>query len=301
MKWFDKVERKLGRYAIPNLMRYMVIVSIIGSVIGLVVPGFYEMYLSLNVYAILHGQVWRIVTFLFYPYVSIGSGGALINMIFFGIMLYVYYWIGNMLEQIWGRFRFNAFYFTGILLILIMTFGYYFVVCHANGQALAPQIGFGLANQIDLSNLNLSMFLAFAFLFPDTVFRLYFLIPIKAKWLGYIYILLNVVEIVQYAQTGDYRGYMRMLLIVAALLDFVIFYAIAREPHLGMRMKQAKKRRVIYKNTAQQAGQPRHKCAICGRTEIDSPQLEFRYCSKCEGSYEYCSDHLFTHEHVKRS
>ena len=123
--------------------------------------------------------------------------------------------------------------------------------------------------------------------------------------------MLNVVEIVQYAQTGDYRGYMRMLLIVAALLDFVIFYAIAREPHLGMRMKQAKKRRVIYKNTAQQAGagllqraqagQPRHKCAICGRTEIDSPQLEFRYCSKCEGSYEYCSDHLFTHEHVKRS
>ena len=93
MKWFDKVERKLGRYAIPNLMRYMVIVSIIGSVLGLVVPGFYEMYLSLNVYAILHGQVWRIVTFLFYPYVSIGSGGALINMIFFGIMLYVYYWI----------------------------------------------------------------------------------------------------------------------------------------------------------------------------------------------------------------
>ena len=163
MKWFDKVERKLGRYAIPNLMRYMVIVSIIGSVLGLVVPGFYEMYLSLNVYAILHGQVWRIVTFLFYPYVSIGSGGALINMIFFGIMLYVYYWIGNMLEQIWGRFRFNAFYFTGILLILIMTFGYYFVVCHANGQALAPQIGFGLANQIDLSDLNLSMFLAFAF------------------------------------------------------------------------------------------------------------------------------------------
>ena len=296
MKWFDKVERKLGRYAIPNLMRYMVIVSIIGSVIGLVVPGFYEMYLSLNVYAILHGQVWRIVTFLFYPYVSIGSGGALINMIFFGIMLYVYYWIGNMLEQI-----FNAFYFTGILLILIMAFGYYFVVCHANVQAQAPWIGFNLARVINLNDLNLSMFLAFAFLFPDTIFRLYFLIPIKAKWLGYIYILLNIVEIWKYAQSGDYIEYMQMFLIVAALLDFVIFYAIAREPHLGMRMKQAKKRRVIYKNTAQQAGQPRHKCAICGRTEIDSPQLEFRYCSKCEGSYEYCSDHLFTHEHVKRS
>lgn len=295
------MEQKFGKYAISGLMRYVVLVSIIGCVIGLAAPGFYEMYLSLNVYAVLHGQVWRIVTFLFYPYVSMSSGGALINMLFFAIMLYVYYWIGNVLEQVWGTFRFNAFYFTGILLMLIVTFGYYFVLCHVNGQALAPQIGFGLANQIDLSDLNLSMFLAFAFLSPDTVFRLYFLIPIKAKWLGYIYIVMNVVEIVQYVQTGDYRGYMRMLLIVSALLNFAIFYAIARRPYVGMRVKQAKKRRVIYKNTAAPAGQPRHKCAICGRTEIDSPQLEFRYCSKCEGNYEYCSDHLFTHEHVKRS
>lgn len=295
------MEQKFGKYAISGLMRYVVLVSIIGCVIGLAAPGFYEMYLSLNVYAVLHGQVWRIVTFLFYPYVSMSSGGALINMLFFAIMLYVYYWIGNVLEQVWGTFRFNAFYFTGILLMLIVTFGYYFVLCHVNGQALAPQIGFGLANQIDLSDLNLSMFLAFAFLSPDTVFRLYFLIPIKAKWLGYIYIIMNVVEIVQYVQTGDYRGYMRMLLIVSALLNFAIFYAIARRPYVGMRVKQAKKRRVIYKNTAAPAGQPRHKCAICGRTEIDSPQLEFRYCSKCEGNYEYCSDHLFTHEHVKRS
>lgn len=295
------MEQKFGKYAISGLMRYVVLVSIIGCVIGLATPGFYEMYLSLNVYAVLHGQVWRIVTFLFYPYVSMSSGGALINMLFFAIMLYVYYWIGNVLEQVWGTFRFNAFYFTGILLMLIVTFGYYFVLCHVNGQALAPQIGFGLANQIDLSDLNLSMFLAFAFLSPDTVFRLYFLIPIKAKWLGYIYIVMNVVEIVQYVQTGDYRGYMRMLLIVSALLNFAVFYAIARRPYAGMRVKQAKKRRVIYKNTAAPAGQPRHKCAICGRTEIDSPQLEFRYCSKCEGNYEYCSDHLFTHEHVKRS
>ena len=295
------MEQKFGKYAISGLMRYVVLVSIIGCVIGLAAPGFYEMYLSLNVYAVLHGQVWRIVTFLFYPYVSMSSGGALINMLFFAIRLYVYYWIGNVLEQVWGTFRFNAFYFTGILLMLIVTFGYYYVLCHVNGQALAPQIGFGLANQIDLSDLNLSMFLAFAFLSPDTVFRLYFLIPIKAKWLGYIYIVMNVVEIVQYVQTGDYRGYMRMLLIVSALLNFAVFYAIARRPYAGMRVKQAKKRRVIYKNTAAPAGQPRHKCAICGRTEIDSPQLEFRYCSKCEGNYEYCSDHLFTHEHVKRS
>ena len=88
MKWFEKVEKKMGRYAIPGLMRYVVIVSVIGTLIGLVAPGLYETYLSLNVYAILHGQVWRIVTFLFYPYVTLGSGVGLIDALFFALQSY---------------------------------------------------------------------------------------------------------------------------------------------------------------------------------------------------------------------
>ena len=43
-----------------------------------------------------------------------------------------------------------------------------------------------------------------------------------------------------------------------------------------------------------------HKCAVCGRTEKDDPNLEFRYCSKCEGNLEYCMDHLYTHKHVTK-
>lgn len=301
MKWFLKLERKLGRYAIRNLMRYMVAISLAGTLIGMINPGIYYNYLSLNVYQILHGQVWRLVTFLLYPSVSISDNAFLVSIIFYGLMLYVYFWIGGVLEQIWGSFRFNAFYFTGILLSILAAFIYYFVLYRANGSFLAPSIGYQLAMYVDLSDLNLSMFLVFAFLFPNTQFLLYFIIPIKAKWLGYLYLAFNVVEIVVCLQSRDFRNIMMMLLIVAALIDFVIFYIIARNPQgLGATVKQ-KKRRVVYKNTAQrQSAGPRHKCVICGRTEADSPELEFRYCSKCEGNYEYCTEHLFTHEHVRR-
>lgn len=301
MKWFAKLERKFARYAIRNLMRYMVAISLAGTLIGFINPGIYYNYLSLNIYEVLHGQVWRLVTFLLYPSVSLESGSFLINILFYGLMLYVYFWIGGVLERVWGSFRFNAFYFTGILLSILATVIYYFVLIRANGSFLEPQIGYQLAMYIDLGNLNLSMFLVFAFLFPDTQFLLYFIIPVKAKWLGYLYLAFNVYEIITCFQSRDFRNIMMMLLIVAALIDFAIFYTIARNPQgLGAAVRQ-KKRRVVYKNTAQkQSAGPRHKCAICGRTEVDSPQLEFRYCSKCEGNYEYCSDHLFTHEHVRR-
>lgn len=302
MKWFAKIERKYGKYAIQNLMRYMVAINLAGTVLGMVMPTLYMRYLCLDVNAILHGQVWRLVTFLLYPSLSWGAS-FIVDLIFYGIMLYLYYWIGSVLERVWGSFRFNAFYFTGIVLLILFTFGYYFILLNANGSVVAPIVGQGLASRITLDQLNLSMFLVFAFLFPDTQFLLYFIIPIKAKWLGYLYLLWNVFDIVIYFRAGNYQNVMDMLLIVASLIDFVIFYLIARNPQgLGAAVRQ-KKRRVVYRNKAAEPtpGMARHRCVICGRTELDAPQLEFRYCSKCEGNYEYCSEHLFTHEHVRRN
>ena len=104
MKWLAKMERKFGRYAIPNLMRYMTAISLAGSLLGLFQPGIYYNYLSFNVYEILHGQVWRLVTFLLYPSVQVGSG-FLMNIVFYGLMLYIFLWIGGVLEQAWGSFR----------------------------------------------------------------------------------------------------------------------------------------------------------------------------------------------------
>ncbi len=300
MKWFLKMERKLGRYAITNLMRYMTVISIVGTVIGMVNPMIYIQYLSLDVNAILHGQVWRLVTFLLYPSITVGGASFLIDLLFYGLMLYVYYWIGNVLERTWGTFRFNAFYFTGILLTIVVTFIYYVVLLNANGSTLAPVFSANIAQLVSLDNINLSMFVVFAFMFPDTQFMLYFLIPIKAKWLGILYLVMNGIEIFSCIQMASYISIMQMLLIVASLIDFGIFYVIARNPQGVAATMRQKKRRVVYKQAMkQEENKARHKCAICGRTELDAPQLEFRYCTKCEGNYEYCSDHLFTHEHVK--
>lgn len=300
MKWFAKLERKFGRYAIRNLMRYMTAISVAGTLLGLILPGVYEKYLSLNVYEILHGQVWRLVTFLLYPSLALNAM-FLVNLIFYGLMLYVFLWIGGILEQMWGSFRFNAFYFSGILLMILVTFAYYFVLIGANGSGAGPMIGYGLAASFDLDHLNWSMFLLFAFLFPDVQFLLYFVIPVKAKWLGIINLVIIGYDIVTCFQEKTYLSFMTMFLLIVTLINFGIFYLIARNKQgIGAAVKQ-RKRRVVYRNAA--AGQrpgPRHKCVICGRTEADAPQLEFRYCSKCEGNYEYCSDHLFTHEHVRR-
>lgn len=302
MKWFTKMERRFGKYAIRNLMRYMVAISLAGTLLGLIQPEIYFRYLGLDVYQILHGQIWRLVTFLLYPAVLRTSASFLVDLIFYGLMLYVYFWIGGVLEQVWGSFRFNAFYFTGILLIVLFTFGYYFVLLNANGSGVGPIVGASLSARISLDNLNLSMFLVFAFLFPNTQFLLYFIVPIKAKWLGYLYLIINVFYIVAYFNEGTYLSIMEMLLIIAALIDFVVFYLIARNPQGFVNTVRQKKRRVVYKNTAREhSSGPRHRCVICGRTELDSPQLEFRYCSKCEGNYEYCSEHLFTHEHVRHN
>ncbi len=302
MKWFAKMERKFGRYAIRGLMRYVVVISILGTFLGVFNQGIYENYLSLDIYQILHGQVWRLVTFVLYPSVSLRGGeAAFFNIILYAISLYVYFNIGSVLERIWGSFRFNAFYFTGILLTVLAAFGYYLVLTNAQSSVFAFMISMRLAGVISLDNLNLSLFLVFAFLFPETRFYFNFIIPVKAKWLGYLYLGFNAIQIMNHIQIGEFQSIMSMLLIVAALVDFVIFYLIARNPQgFGAAMRQ-KKRRVVYRNTAQQhTSGPRHRCAVCGRTEKDSPALEFRFCSKCEGNYEYCSDHLFTHEHVRR-
>lgn len=303
MKWFAKMEQKFGRYAIPGLMRYMTAFSVIGTVLGLIQPQIYYNYLSLDVYQILHGQVWRLVTFLMYPSLAIGST-FFVNLIFYGLMLYIFLWIGGILERSWGCFRFNMFYFSGIFLMILAMFTYYFILLNVNGDEMAQMIGYGLATQFDLDDLNYSMFIVFAFLFPNVQFMLYFIIPIKAKWLGCINLVIYMIQIAECFEESTYLSYMSMFLLVASLLNFVLFYLIARRPSGIGAMAREKKRRVVYRNMAnegQMGSGPRHRCAICGRTEADAPNLEFRYCTKCEGNYEYCSDHLYTHEHVKRN
>ena len=119
MNWLEKMERKFGRYAIHNLMYYIIVLYVAGLVLQLFVPEFYYQYLCLDVPAILRGQVWRVVTFIIQPPQT--------SYLFMVFALYLYYMLGKSLEQTWGAFRFNLYFFAGMLFHVIAAFAAYFI------------------------------------------------------------------------------------------------------------------------------------------------------------------------------
>lgn len=154
--------------------------------------------------------------------------------------------------------------------------------------------------------INTSIFLAFAATYPDQELLLYFIIPVKIKWLGLVYIVFMGIDVVRtFATEGIISGILVLAMIIFSLMNFLIYFFFVRKKMGigGVTFKQ-RKRKVQYKQKVSQAqahntykNGARHKCAICGRTDLDNPDLSFRFCSKCSGNKEYCEDHLFTHEH----
>ncbi|MGO5051367.1 hypothetical protein ACTQ6A_02440 [Lachnospiraceae bacterium LCP25S3_G4] len=290
MNWISKLERKFGRYAIHNLMYYVIILQGVGFVMNLVAPGFYYQYLSLNASAILHGQIWRIATFIVQPPQA--------SIIFIIFALYLYYMIGQSLESVWGAFRFNLYFFSGVLFHVLAAIITYLIT--------------GASLPLGTEYLNLSLFFAFAALFPDTQLLLFFVIPLKIKYLAWFNAAFFGFTIIQgilpsYANSIYGVAYQANAIAAAvSVLNFVIFYFSSRN-FKAISPKQVYRKKKFQKEVRQGRNQtgssygngPRHRCTVCGRTELDDPSLEFRFCSKCNGNYEYCQDHLFTHEHVK--
>ncbi len=290
MKLLNKLERKLGKYAIPNLMFYVVILYIVGFILDLVSPSFYASYLSLNIAAVLEGQVWRLVTFIIQPPNT--------NIIFVIFTLYLYYMIGRQLEYAWGAFRFNFYYFMGVLFHIIAAVLAYFI--------------FKISLPMGTYYLNMSLFFAYAALYPNQKFYLMGIIPIKVKWLAWIdaayfgYAILQAFLPQYGGQIGIYGSIYKAAALEAfvSLLNFLVFFLMTRNMK-KYSPKEIKRKRTYHKEVqrgreqAQYANGAKHRCTVCGRTELDDENLEFRYCSKCNGNYEYCQDHLFTHEHIK--
>jgi len=272
MNFFNNFERRFRKYAIPNLMYYIIGMYGVGLLMEMLAPGFYWQYLSLDAGKILGGQVWRIVTFMIYP----PGGGTFFSL----IGMYLYYMLGVNLERIWGAFRFNVYFFMG-------------VIGHV-AAALIVYIFMGKTVYLTTEYLNYSLFFAFAATFPDLEFLLFFVMPIKAKWLATfngIYFLYGFI-------TGNIAT---RVTIFMSLLNFIIFFLLTRNLS-RFNPKEIKRKQEFHKQTKiKPQGWTHHRCAVCGRTEKDAPNLEFRYCSKCEGSYEYCSEHLYTHKHVTPS
>lgn len=345
--FLNKLERKAGRKAIPNLINYMLVLYAAGTLLNIFAPALYSNYLSLNWGMILHGQVWRIVTFMLTPYPLT----SVIRILFFAITVHLYFLFGTALEREWGTFKFNVFVFGGILLTLLTNLICYLLlhVSDYNGG---------------LNYIYQSMFFAFCLLNPELEFRLYFLIPIKAKWLGWLEVAMMVVDIFDYMKFGK-AGVPYALAIIVALVNLALIYSAVTGRSVFSRIKQMKRKNDFKKNmtsggyiggsassaqndrprstaekhknavfnrnrgtqndspsksqefgattSSQPAQKPsatsasetmrprnasRHRCAVCGRTEITNPDMQFRFCTKCVGNYEYCEDHLYTHRHM---
>lgn len=328
-KFLMKMEQKYGRYALDNLPLLLVGCSAVGTLLQVVLPGIVE-YLYLNPYLVLHGQVWRLFTWVLVPdYVISASAGAqvMLDILLYVFILYCYYILGCNLQFAMGKFRFNLYIFSGLLFTVIGSFILYGVgtlqfaeiidYLGANGaedvftiygstvidgeSVVLPAYWF---RQVSTSEIKMSMLLAIAAIYPDAVFRINFLIPIKAKWLGIFYAAIMIYSFLM----GDISS---RIMLVSSLLNFIVFFFATRDYRRVSPMEQ--KRKMEYRKKVRQAQTvgnvtnhqgrtvlTRHKCSICGRTELDDETLEFRYCSKCEGNFEYCSDHLYTHEHVRR-
>ena len=282
-KLYDGVQRFCAmhpRFGIPNLMRVIVCGNVAVYVLMLLTQSNDVnalSFLTFNLNALLHGEVWRLVTFVFVP--GYASPFALL------IGLYFYYWIGSTLEQQWGTAKFNLYYFSGMLLTVL-------------GTILASVItGNNFINAEGTPYVNLSMFFAFAMLFPDTTVLFMFFLPVKMKWLAYLDGALFAFDIIRAIGLHDWAG---VVLPVVALLNFAVF--IWPEVHyLAARTKrQYSPKTVQYKQAVKQQEKEKgyhHKCAVCGRTDTDYPDLQFRYCSKCAGYHCFCQDHIFNHVH----
>ena len=282
----DKLEKKFGRYAINNLIIYFLGAYAIGYFLtfGQTFTGVpYLSYLTLEPYYILHGQIWRIITWVVIP-----PQESIIWAIF---MFLLYYSLGTTLERTWGAFKFNVYMFGGIIFTIIGAFITYAIY----GTAIS------IGPFISTYYINLSIFLAFSECFPDMQVLLYFIIPIKMKWMSIFYLVIIGYEVANYVIAG---ALFAAVPIIASLLNFLIFFLLTRNVQ-RFNPKEIHRRAEFKRNatpprTQYRDGTPisRHKCAVCGRTEISNPELEFRFCSKCNGNYEYCSDHLFTHTHI---
>ncbi len=304
MSLMNKMQRKFGRYAIRNLSLYLMIGYAIGYVLYMFVPSVLG-YLTLVPSLVMKGQVWRLFTWVITP-----PRGISIWVI---VMLIFYYSIGTQLERTMGTFLYNVYIIGGMLITMVGSMLTY-IVCHymLNMSDWAIQgVDYSYFNEltkmagdevtsilvlppycVSTYYIMMTIFLAIAVCYPDMTVLYAMIIPIKMKWLSVIYLLFAAYD---FKQTSTIMGRAN---IVLSLVSFGIFYFSTKNIR-RFSPKQIKRRRNYAKQVrTNQAENVTHRCAVCGITDKEAPDMQFRYCSKCKGNKEYCQEHLFTHTHV---
>jgi hypothetical protein len=262
MSWLHKIEQRLEPFAISNLTLYLVVGQAflyLSSMLGLI-----DLRRCLLVpFLVMNGEPWRLLTFVFVP--------PAVSWLFIAFALYLFYLFGSSLENYWGALRYNLFLLTGYVLTVAVAF-------------ITP---YEVASNLFIGG---AVFLAFAYLNPDFVMYVFFILPVKIKWLG-------LITWLGYAWVFVSGGWSARLSIAAAVGNFVIFFArdLWADIKVGRRRLQAQPGRFSNEPSERQ---PRHTCHVCGKTDLTDPTLDFRYCSKCDGDQCYCPEHIRNHAHV---
>ena len=263
------------RLGIPGLMRYIVGANAVIYLLSLFARGGSLNFLCMDPASVLRGELWRVVTYVLLP----TNGG-----IFLVISLFFYYWLGESLERLWGSTKFTVYYVSGTLLTALASLLAYLI----DGISV-PVYG--------AVYVNTALFLAFALNYPDAMVNIYFIIPVKMKWLAALEGILYALSVVTAIAA---RMWGQALMPIVALLNLFVFFTpdfLRKADRVKAHTRpQAVQFRRAVKEQQRQKGY-HHKCSVCGRTDTDYPDLQFRYCSKCAGYHCFCEDHIFNHTH----
>ena len=289
----DKFCARHRRFGIPKLMRYIVFISAAIYIIHMMdrtntlLP-----LLGFHPGLIISGQIWRLVTWVFLPLND--------NIIFTALMLYFYYFIGSTLEREWGTSKFTVFYLSGLVLNIIYGLLSWFIL-RQSMSALLDLLWFGRVWLVP-NFLNLSMFFAFAALFPDNRVMLFFFIPIKMKWMALINACFFLYSILSDVIAGQYAI---AFLPLVAILNFLIICGGDLLDYARPIRARSSQQTINFRKAAEKARREyddkhyRHKCSVCGKTDTEYPDMEFRYCSRCSDYHCFCIDHINNHVHFK--
>lgn len=288
-----------------NLMLYIAVGNVavwLLTMVNRANPFFYEL-LYFNPQMILSGQLWRLIS---YPLVYLVESGPIFGL----LSLLFYYWCGSVLEQYWGTLRFNVFYLSGVLLTDLAGIAIA-LIARAEGYLLgliaSYTLGIGFVGYV-----NLSLLLAAATVLPEEQVRIWFVIPVKMKWLAWIDLgftlysmIRGLISLLQLGASGVSMYLLNLLIPLVPILNYLLFFGkqsacilpdFIRFHPTRKSWKRQVKAKAVYHSPARDNA--RFRCTVCGRTELTNPGLEFRYCSQCAGYRCYCQDHIHNHVHI---
>jgi hypothetical protein len=262
MKILNALNRRFGRFAIPNLTIILIVGQVCTYVLKFTRPELVERFLLIPS-KVLEGEWWRVISFLFFPPCN--------NPLFVIFYFLLFHLIGTALEATWGTFNYNLYLLVGTIVVVSASF-------------LTPDMpttNFFLYN---------SLFLAFAFLYPDFMISIMFVLPVKIKWLALIdWIILGLLMLSS--------SWVLWIQITASVYNYLVFFS----PNIYFRVRAGRWRMAQQARKIIDREKPRHQCSVCQATNLTHPSMLFRYCSRCADTPCFCEEHIQSHRHDENS